>query len=279
MLEERVLARCPSCRNTFSTERPGRQVCPVCGKPLVVPDVAQGVLPPVPQSPPPEEPSGPLGTPWERRGELGFASAWARTVTQALFEPSRFFASARVDRNAAQVGFAVLTASAFAVVGQFVEHLFLAAQREQIGRMLGNTAELPPALARYLDLSQRSGPGVFVGIAIFTPLVMLAFLYVSAVVTHGVGLVLGQSKRGFPATLAACAYGFAPLVLLALPGCGVFIAVVWVAVLTGIGLKELHGIGSGGAVATVIVPYVVLCCATCGLGVLVATSLSKAMPR
>jgi len=274
-----VLARCPSCRNTFSTERPGRQVCPVCGKPLVVPDVAPGVLPPVPQSLPPEYLSAAAGTPWERCGELGFARAWGRTLAQALFEPSRLFASARVDRNAAQVGFAVLTASVFAVVGQMVEHLFLSSQREQIRRMLGETTQIPPALARYLDLSQNSGPGVLVGVALFTPLVMLVFLYASAVVTHGVGLVLGQSKRGFPATLAACAYGFAPLVLLALPGCGVFIAVIWVAVLTGIGLKELHGMGPGGAAATVIVPYVVLCCATCGLGVLVATSLSKAMQR
>ena len=276
-----MLARCPSCRNTFSTERTGRQVCPVCGKALVVPDVAPGVLPPVPQSLPPEDQSrsAAAGTPWERRGELGFAKAWGRTVTQALFEPSRLFASVRADRNAAQVGFAVLTASAFAVAGQIIEHLVLAPQREQIRKMLGDAAQLPPALARYLELSQKSGPGVLVGIALFTPVVMLAFLYASAVVTHGVGLVLGQSKRGFSATLAACAYGFAPLVLLALPGCGVFIAVVWVAVLTGIGLKELHGIGGRGAAATVIVPYVVLCCATCGVGVLLATSLSKVMQR
>lgn len=200
-------------------------------------------------------------------------------MAQALFEPSRLFASARVDRSAAHVGFAVLTASAFAVVGQIIEHLLLEPRREQIRRMLGETAELPPFLARYLELSQKSGPGVLVGIALFTPVVMLAFLYASAVVTHGVGLVLGQSKRGFPATLAACAYGFTPFVLLALPGCGVVIAVVWVAVLTGIGLKQLHGIGRGGAAATVIVPYVVLCCAICGLGALVAASLSKVLQR
>jgi hypothetical protein len=196
-----------------------------------------------------------------------------------LFEPSRLFASARVDRNAAQVGFAVLTASAFAIFGQILEHLLLAPQQEQIRKMLGAAGELPPALQRYLELSQSSGPGTLLGIALFTPVVTLAFLYASAVITHGVGLVLGQSKRGFPATLAASAYGFAPFVLLALPGCGALIAVVWVAVLTGIGLKQLHGIGTGGATATVIVPYLVLCCVTCGLAALAATSLSKVMQR
>jgi hypothetical protein len=269
-----VLARCPSCRNTFSTDRAGRQDCPVCGKPLVVPDVAQGSLPSDDSS----RPSS-VGTPWERRSELGLARAWWDTIVEALFEPRRLFASVRIERSAAHVGFALVTSSVFAVLGQILEHLLLAPQREQIRRMIGSAQGLPPALEKYLEVSQRSGPGTLVGIAIFTPVVMLAFLYLSAVITHGVGLVLGQSKRGFSATLAACAYGLAPLVLLALPGCGVFVGAVWAAVLTGIGLKELHGIGTGGAAATVIVPYVVLCCLTCGLAIVIASSLSKLVPE
>jgi hypothetical protein len=274
VLQGRVLARCPSCRNTFSTDRAGRQDCPVCGKPLVVPEVAPGSLPPDDSS----RPSS-VGTPWERRSELGVARAWWDTIVQALFEPARLFASVQIDRSAAHVGFALVTSSVFALAGQILEHLLLAPQREQIRRMIGSAQGLPPALERYLEASQNSGPGTLLGIAIVTPVVMLAFLYLSALVTHVVGLVLGQSKRGFSATLAACAYGFAPLALLALPGCGVFIGAIWAAVLTGIGLKALHGMGAGGAAATVIVPYVVLCCLTCGLAILVASSLSKLMPE
>src|SRR5436305_12337437 len=98
MLEGRVLARCPACRNTFSTDLSGRQNCPVCGKPLVVPDLQAGA-PAGPQQPLGPDVSGhsvPPGTPWERRSELGFVKAWANTVAQALFEPSRLFSAVRI---------------------------------------------------------------------------------------------------------------------------------------------------------------------------------------
>ena len=72
---------------------------------------------------------------------------------------------------------------------------------------------------------------------------------------------LRQAKRGFAATFAACAYGCAPLVLLAIPECGSIVAVIWLVVLTGIGMKVTHGISAGGAAAAVLVPYFVLCCA------------------
>src|SRR5438093_5506911 len=72
VLEGPVLVRCPSCRNTFSTEGTGLQDCPVCGKPLLVPES------PVSVSTGPQsslqagaDPSVEQGTPWERRAELG----------------------------------------------------------------------------------------------------------------------------------------------------------------------------------------------------------------
>ena len=57
--------------------------------------------------------------------------------------------------------------------------------------------------------------GWTIGFVLLTPVVSLILLYLNAAVTHGVALLLGQSKRGFPATFAACAYSCAPLVLLA----------------------------------------------------------------
>jgi hypothetical protein len=50
------------------------------------------------------------------------------------------------------------------------------------------------------------------------------------------------------------------LVLLAVPACGSIIAVVWVIVLTSVGMKVTHGISTGAAAATVLAPYFVLCC-------------------
>src|SRR2546427_531413 len=111
MLEGPVLARCPSCRGTFSTERAGPQDCPACGKPLVVPEAASTAL--QSSTPPGTGPPEEEGTPWERRAQLGVFRAWWETLIQALFEPGKLFRSARMDRGGAQAGFALLTVSVF----------------------------------------------------------------------------------------------------------------------------------------------------------------------
>jgi len=252
-----MLARCPSCRNTFSTDRSGRQECPACGKPLVVPEQ-------------PAAPSGPgeagpgEGTPWERRAELGTLRAWNQTMQMALLEPGKLFASARIERSSDHLRFAVLTTSVFWAVGQILERAMLSGQREQMRRLLGSISDNPDLssmMKKMIDTqaAANSWP-VVIGLSLLTPLFSYIFIYLNAAVTHAFALLLGQSKRGFPATFAACAYACAPLVLLAVPACGSIVGVVWLVVLTGIGLKETHRISTGGATATVLTPYVAICC-------------------
>jgi hypothetical protein len=262
VLESDVLARCPSCHNTFSTERTGRQICPVCGKPLVVPEPPAASA----TAPTAELVSEPQGTPWERRGELGFWAGWGQTVQQALLEPGRLFASARLDRGGAQLGFAVLTSSVFWAIGQILERLLLRGQTDRMRQLLAAASRNPdvaPMLQRMLDVQSRaSSPGAVLALAALTPVFTFVMLYLNAGVTHAVAAVLGQAKRGFPATFAACAYASAPLVLLAVPACGSIVGVIWLIVLTGIGMKVTHRISTGGAAASVLVPYLVLCCLT-----------------
>ena len=270
-----MLARCPSCRNTFSAVRSGRQDCSVCGKPLVVPEapVPTAELVNAPEPPAPQAP----GTPWERRAELGFVKAWAQTTQQALFEPSKLFASARLDKGSAQVGYAVLTASVFWALSQLIESLLMGGRNEQMRKLveqLSGQQESP--LMKYLLETEQAArsPAWVIGLALFTPVFSLMFLYLNAGVTHGVGLLLGQVKRGFPATMAACAYACAPMVLMAIPGCGSLISLVWLVVLTGIGLKETHRMSTGGAAASVLAPYAVLCCVlSLAMGALVTTAM------
>jgi hypothetical protein len=204
------------------------------------------------------------GTPWERRAELGFWTAWSRTLQLALLEPGRLFESARLDKGASQLGFAVLTVSVFWSVGQLIEQLLLRGQRDQLRRMLGTLSRNPdvaPMLQRMIDAQlQISSPGWVIALALFTPALTLVFVYLNAALTHGVAALLGQAKRGFPATFAACAYACAPLVLLALPACGSIVGVIWVIVLTSIGMKVTHRISTGAAAASVLAPYFVLCC-------------------
>ena len=257
-----MLARCPNCRNTFSTERAGRQDCPVCGKPVIVPE-----QPAVPLAQPAPE----AGTPWERRGELGVLPAWTQTVSMALLEPGKLFASARIERTSDHLSFALLTISVFWAIEQIVDRALMAGQRDAMRRLISSLPgdpDLTSMAQKMIDTQTRSWP-VVIGLTLFTPVIAFVFIYLNAGVTHGFALLLGQSKRGFPATFTACAYACAPLVLLAVPACGSPIAVIWLVVLTGIGLKITHRISTAGATAAVLTPYLLLCC----LGVVTAAAV------
>lgn len=215
----------------------------------------------------------PPGTPWERRAELGLVKAWVETVRQALLEPGRLFASIDLRRSAAQLGFAVLTASVFAAIGQLPGLLARGPSEAMLDRMMAQQ-EMPERLRQALQASrQMNTPGwTLVGLLLL-PLFNFIFVYLNAAVTHGFAVVLRQSRRGFAATFAACAYSFAPLVLLAIPGCGWVIALIWLVVLTGIGLKEVHRITPAGAAATVLAPYLLACCFSCIGGVVAGAAM------
>lgn len=270
-----MLARCPSCRNTFRAVRTGRQDCPVCGKPLVVPEglpsapVQQEGGPASTAGLPPIDgpPASPEGTPWERRAQLGVWKGWTQTVSQALLAPTKLYASARLDRGSAQLGFAVATGSLFWVAGQALDHLVFSRQRAQVLELwreqVPGTGSLPPRVGRLVEFMIGHAGVVTLVSTLFAPLLVFVLLYANAGVTHLCAVLFGQNRRGFPATFAAAAYGVAPVVLFAIPGCGGLAGLIWCAVLTGIGLKVAHGISSGGAVATALAPYAFLCCATC----------------
>jgi hypothetical protein len=274
-----VLARCPSCRNTFSTDRSGRQVCPICGKPLVVPEAPSSALPPVAGASPQAAPDAPRpGTPWERRDELGNFNAWVQTMQLALFEPAKLFASARLDKNRAQLGFALVTGSIFWAAGQLLDRFLVGDRMKPLMDQFLAGREVAPWVRTWLETSARlNTPGTAILLALFTPAVVLLLLYANAGVTHVIALALGQAKRGFAATFAACAYGFAPFVLFAVPGCGSLIGILWSVVLIGVGLRETHRISTGGAAATVLAPYVVLCCIGCGGSIALVLALGRGL--
>jgi hypothetical protein len=271
-----MLARCPSCRETFSTDRTGQQICPACKKPLFVPDVAQAIPSPgasndpgAPhfQAPGPERSVEPEGTPWERRPELSLLAAWKETVTLALFEPNKLFASARLDMRAKQASFAVLTFSVFSIIGNLLDQLLVGPQQEQLVAQLRENlgSRIPPALMKLLDSNTHQSLGIKLLSLLFAPLFGLVFVYLNAAVTHLFAVLLSQNKKGFDATFAACAYAMAPAVLYAIPACGSIVALIWIIVLTGVGLKATHGMTPSGATAATLAPYVVICCAICGL--------------
>ena len=197
-------------------------------------------------------------------------TAWARTVQMVLLEPARAYRSVRVGNDLDHFWFALVTGSVFWALNQLIQRLLAGPTNEMMQRFAERMgASGNPMLAKVFEQQrQLSSPAWTIAMLLLTPLVVAIFLYLNAGVTHLFALVFRQSKRGFPATFAACAYAHAPLILLAIPGCGGFIAVIWMVVLIAIGLKETHQIRAGGATATVLAPYLIFCCACGGLFVL-----------
>jgi hypothetical protein len=199
-------------------------------------------------------------------------------LVQALFEPGRLFRSARLDRAWDQTGFALLTVSVPWIVGQMLDRFLLQPWTQRLTERLATGGPFAPLLQKLAAAGHDNSPRTTILVALFTPAIVLVGLYLNAAVTHLAAVLLGQAKRGFAATFAACAYACAPLVLLAIPGCGGIVGAVWVAVLTGVGLKETHKIAPGGAAATVLAPYALLCCAGCALAVL-GGMLARGVPQ
>ena len=282
-----MLARCPTCRATFSTDKTGQQNCPQCGKPLIVPEqpppVAQLLPEGAPQFAPPaaETPREAPGTPWERRAALGNFEAWKQTILLALFEPGKLFDQARLDQRGEQTWFAVVTCTVFFFLSQIVNKLIglasgdqeakIAKLREQLGD------KIPVTFWRWLDFNKKHEAAIVIGSVIFMPLVTLIFLWLNALVTHLFALILGQNRKGFAATFTACAYAMAPMALMVIPVCGSLIALVWVVVLIGIGMKRTHDVSPGGATAVALGPYVLFCCALCALSVALGSAAATAI--
>jgi Yip1 domain len=283
-----VLARCPNCRATFSAARTGRQDCPACGKPLFVPEppppaapMAELVPGPGPSggppgwggasAPGPEARPPPAGTPWELRPALPALEAWKQTLLLALFEPGKLFARARIDQGRAQLSFALWTGSVFWAIGQLLERFLLGSQREQLTKTLqamNHDHAPPPWLQKLLEGSNENSPVTTILLTLLTPLMVFVMLYANAGITHLAALLLGQNRKGFAATFTASAYGMAPMVLFAIPGCGPLVALIWIAALTGIGLKYTHGMSTGAAASATLAPYLILCCLVCGMAML-----------
>lgn len=255
-----MLARCTACQQTFRTETFGRQKCPSCGAEVELrePTVPAVPAPETAAAGAPTPPASDLGelTPWERRAELGFWPALGKTVSQALFEPTRFFSSMRYDQaEGAHLYFFMV-----AVVPQLVALL--------LGQLLSNSAEevdktldllkqfgqVDPKMLEQIKSIARlaGGPGALVGELLMVPVVAFAQLYLLAGLSHLTLVLLGKAKGGWTATFKTFVYAYSAGVVGLIPSCGSLIVLMWASALEMVGLAKGHRTTAGYGVAAVL---------------------------
>jgi hypothetical protein len=122
-----------------------------------------------------------------------------------------------------------------------------------------NTDGLYELAARLANIPTESIPrsNQLIGF-LFSPVVLLIALYLSAGLTHVFLWMLRGAKHGFDTTTKVVAYSYSPMMFSAVPYLGGIVGVIWMLVLTAIGLREAHETTTGKGVAAILLPYVII---------------------
>jgi hypothetical protein len=189
--------------------------------------------------------------PWDYREELGFATAFYRSLLAILLRPGATFATARPEGD---VGGSLL----FAAIAHFLGFV--------------TTGLLFTAFGALFPLPQEAAGGalpfraIMVGsygiLILLAPLMGLIGTLIMAALDHLVMLLFGK-PRSFETTLRGAALAQAALIVGLIPMCGMYIAPFWVLILKVFAYKGLHRSTTGVAVAgSLLVPVagIALCC-------------------
>jgi hypothetical protein len=176
--------------------------------------------------------------PWERRERFGFLNGLYLTVKDVLLAPGRFF-----HRMPSQVGILqpLLFAMILGGIGTFIAWLYSLV-----------SASLQMALLGDFSHGQSSMLSFF--IFLFSPILVTMGIFFQAGMTHGVLMLLGGNRLGFEATFRVAAYSEATTIILLLPVCGSWVAMIWSMVILIIGLYNIHETEPWKAVLAVLAP-------------------------
>jgi hypothetical protein len=139
---------------------------------------------------------------------------------------------------------------------------------------------MPEEQRRFMELfMQTTTGGALVGQVLLAPVLAFIGIYLVAAVVHLMLLLFKAAPRGFDATLTVVAHAAGLNLLLAIPGCGGLVAMIWWLVVLIIGLGEAQRCGPGKAVAAVLTPAIALCLCCCGIIGLGAGGFVQAMKQ
>ena len=156
--------------------------------------------------------------------------------------------------------------------GDFVNPLIFAVICALISALLGGLINLllSPLFANPGDTGEALAGGVvgFVGNLILAPIFVVIVLFIGAAITHLLVMLLVRPQNaGVEATFRVGAYSQVTQLVSWIPIIGVIIAVVWTAILSIFGIREVHSTTTGKAALVVLIPVAVILLLVILLGV------------
>jgi hypothetical protein len=199
---------------------------------------------------------GPAPGPGGARGEFNLQdpiNSFVDTVRAVVLDPVGFFRGiARRGDFVNPLIFAVICALISAVLGGLINLL------------------LSPLFASPGDTGEALAGGVvgFVGNLILAPIFVVIVLFIGAAITHLLVMLLVRPQNaGFEATFRVGTYSQVTQLVSWIPIIGVIIAVVWTAILSIFGIREVHSTTTGKAALVVLIPVAVILLLVILLGV------------
>lgn len=189
---------------------------------------------------------------WQTKEGSLLGRFWT-TVRQIYGNPSGFFAAIepRGLKGALSFGWLVCTwaMAFFGIYGLWQLSQAGPEQMEQLreAAAAGGNAVKPEQVIETLH-------GMFMLSLFASPLLGLLNVFVTAGLLHLGVMLVAERHRGFAATFHATAYGFVPLLLMAIPFVGHLIGGLWAIVLQVIAVGQVHRMGPGRASLAVLMP-------------------------
>jgi hypothetical protein len=178
--------------------------------------------------------------PWPPRDGESPIDALASTWKESVFSPAHFFR--RMPREF-DFGW---------VLGYYLIVGVVAAGINLFWRMLLG----PSLIERFMPNGQA--PANPITEFLMSPLMLVIALFIAAGVVHLFLLMFGGAKHGFSTTARVFCFSSGPGLFAVVPFVGPFVGGIWTLVMTVIGLREAHETSTGKAIASLLVPFVLL---------------------
>jgi hypothetical protein len=206
------------------------------------------------------------GLPWEHRAQLGFFKAWFDTVSLLITKPTEAFTMMRPEGGLMDpLLFGLIGGTAGSIMATVYQLVI-----RSFGFGAGNNA--------FFNQFGLGSPSFVIINLIFTPVKVALGLFICGAIIHLCLMLFGGAKRPFETTFRVFGYATGASYLFCLvPACGGLVALVYLVVLTTIGLARAHQTTTGKAVMAVLSPIILCCVFGLLLALLVGGALAEYM--
>lgn len=240
---------CPRCGNfTCVTCNPdGKTNCPTCLK--LTADAQRGLVP------------------WERRDELGLATAFWQQLKETIFEPTRFWATVDRTRPAGEAFWFAWLVQTVACLGAMPYQAFniwlQGAQLKQLQKTFGSSNPFMEGFAWLVEHPVLAGGIITVwAIAMFP-----VNFFITTGLAHLGCIITGMRNHPISVTVRALGYASASNIALVIPVVGGF-GGIYTLVLQIWGLRELQQGTTGKAIFAILWWLLIFMC--CGITAAIA---------